>query len=60
MVNEKHFKITVKEKNKEENIPFASDEDLKEKKLDLQEDRKTEIKKMILENRESLKKMMES
>lgn len=54
------FKITVKEKNKKENIPFASDEDLKEKKLDLQEDRKTEIKKMILENRESLKKMMES
>lgn len=57
------FKITVKEKkekNKKENIPFASDEDLKEKKLDLQEDRKKEIKKMILENRESLKKMMES
>lgn len=55
------FKITVKEKkekNKKENIPFASDEDLKEKKLDLQEDRKKEIKKMILENRESFKDLL--
>lgn len=55
------FKITVKEKkekNKKENIPFASDEDLKEKKLDLPEDRKKEIKKMILENRESFKDLL--
>ena len=50
--------VKEKEKNKKENIPFASDEDLKEKKIDLPEDRKKEIKKMILENRESFKDLL--
>ena len=52
------FKITVKEKKKKEKSPFVFDENPKEKKLDPQESRKTEMKKMILENRETFKDLL--
>ena len=54
------FKISVKEKKKKEKIPFVFDgaENLKEKNLDPQESRKTDIKKMILENRETFKDLL--
>jgi len=54
------FKITVSEKKKKEKTPFVFDdaENPKEKKLDPQESRKTEIKKMILENRETFKDLL--
>ena len=56
------FKISVKEKKKKEKTPFVFDgaENPKEKKLDPQEIRKTEIKKLILENRENFKDLLKN
>lgn len=55
-----NIKITVKEKKKKGKNPFVFNGDgiPKEKKIDPQESRKMEMKKMILENRETFKDLL--
>jgi len=54
------FKISVKEKNKLGKSPVVSksEEAPKEKEVDPQESRKTEMKKLILQNRETFKDLL--
>ena len=52
------FKISVKEKSKKAKIPFVSENPQEDNKSDLQDSRKTELKKMILENREAFKDLL--